>query len=366
MGYERCISGSIRMLKNLMPLVDSVNCFFKFHARIIVSASIAIVVATLCVLTTMLIHEYHFFKRETEKMLGHKEDYRNYVIAVKKILHDYNKTKARLEELETLVAEKKNEFEDIDGLSGNAVFPATLRVYSSDDEDDQERSSFLVINRELEYLKQSTLDYLRAQNLSYLENRIGPDVWRDYTDQVIDHHKEQAQKKRAHRLKRVSTKKQRKPYEKQVSREISPKAKQFINEMHMAWPIDRSSFWMSSPFGPRRKPNGARGFHTGIDMAAVRNTPVKAAASGVVVQANYASGYGNTVVIAHTGKYRTRYAHLNSFSVAVGQKVERGEQIGKVGATGCVRSKRRGGDASHLHFEVYAFGKHVNPIYFLG
>lgn len=241
-----------------------------------------------------------------------------------------------------------------------------MRVYSSDDEIDQEHSSFIVINRELEYLKQSTLDYLKIQNLSYLENRISPDSWRDYTDQVIDLHKEQTQKKRHHRSKRVSTKKKKKTYAKQVQSEIASKIKQHVHEMGMAWPVDRSQFWMSSPFGPRRNPNGARGFHTGIDMAAVKNTPVKAAASGVVVEARYASGYGNTVVIAHTGKYRTRYAHLNSFSVEVGQKVERGQQIGKVGATGCVRSKRRGGDASHLHFEVHAFGKHVNPMYFLG
>lgn len=83
------------------------NCFFKSHTRIILQCAMAIVTMALCALIIMLVLEYRFYKNEAEKMLGHKEDYRNYVVAVKKILHDYNKTKARLEELETLVVEKK-------------------------------------------------------------------------------------------------------------------------------------------------------------------------------------------------------------------------------------------------------------------
>lgn len=136
------------------------------------------------------------------------------------------------------------------------------------------------------------------------------------------------------------------------------------HDMLFKWPIDRSSFWLSSFFG-QRKHNGRWKFHRGIDMAAAKGTPVIAAADGVVVEARYAQGYGKTIVIAHNAKYKTRYAHLNSVLVRVGQKVERAERIGRVGATGFVRSKR-GGDASHLHFEVYVFGKQVNPMYFLG
>jgi len=100
-------------------------------------------------------------------------------------------------------------------------------------------------------------------------------------------------------------------------------------------------------------------------MAAVRGTPVYAAANGTVIEARHGAGYGKTIVIAHNRKYRTRYAHLSSIGVKVGQTVYKGDQIGRVGATGSVRSKR-GRDASHLHFEVCAFGKQVNPMYFLG
>lgn len=87
------------------------------------------------------------------------------------------------------------------------------------------------------------------------------------------------------------------------------------------------------------------------------------AAEGIVVEARNATGYGKTVVVAHSRKYRTRYAHLDKILVKPGQKVTRSDTIGRVGSTGYVRSKK-GRDASHLHFEVYAFGKKVNPMYF--
>lgn len=362
MGHERHIDGSIMMTKKIMHIFFTIRDMCAKHSVVFFS----LVMTVLCALMMVLVYEYRCFKRETEKMIGYKEDYRNYVIAVKKILSDYNKTKARLEELETLVVEKKNEFDDLDSVASNTVFPEGVRVYSSDDEGDDDGSSFLIINRDLEYLKQSTLDYLKEQKLSYLQNRMSADMWLDYTDQILERHKEQAQKKNLSRRKRVSTRKQKKSYEQQTQQASESKIRKRVYDVVMSWPIDRSNFWISSPFGPRRKPNGTRGFHAGIDMASVKGTPVKAAASGIVVEARYASGYGNNVIIAHSGKYRTRYAHLSSFSVDVGQKVERGEQIGKVGATGFVRSKRRGGDASHLHFEVSAFGKPVNPMYFLG
>ncbi len=128
-----------------------------------------------------------------------------------------------------------------------------------------------------------------------------------------------------------------------------------------AWPIERSKFWLSSLFGPRKKP---KGFHNGIDMAALKRTPVKAAAAGVVDQVyEDPVGYGKTIVIKHDNTYKTRYAHLDSMLVKVGQSVQAGMLIGRVGDTGNVR--KQGRDASHLHFEVYELGKRVNPLYFL-
>ncbi len=135
-------------------------------------------------------------------------------------------------------------------------------------------------------------------------------------------------------------------------------------DIYFAWPIENSQFWLSSFFGPRKQPSGAWGFHYGIDMAALKGTPVKAAYAGMVVEATHGAGFGKTVVVMHNNKYKTRYAHLNTILVRIGQKVEQGEIIGKVGDTGIVRSKS-GRDPSHLHFEVYKFGKRVNPMYYL-
>jgi len=129
-------------------------------------------------------------------------------------------------------------------------------------------------------------------------------------------------------------------------------------------PINRGIFWLSSPFGPRKKNNGLWGFHHGIDMAATKGTAVHAAASGTVLEAGESGGYGKTVVLVHNKKFKTRYAHLDSILVKSGQTVKEGMAIGRVGATGNVR-KRRGGDGSHLHFEVAAYGKPVNPFYYL-
>ncbi len=128
------------------------------------------------------------------------------------------------------------------------------------------------------------------------------------------------------------------------------------------WPLDRSIFWISSFYGPRKLGRAVR-MHAGIDLAALKGTPVMAAGGAKVVAAGYVSGYGNMIMLQHNRKYRTRYAHLNSIKVQVGQIVKRGQVIATVGNTGFVKAEH--GDASHLHFEVYTFDKHVNPIRFL-
>lgn len=296
----------------------------------------------MCSVTLLLFFEYRFFKRETEKMIVLKDDYRNHLVAVNKVLQDYNKIKEQVEGVSE-DAKKKNEF------------PSGAHVVSSDDEDVEGADNFLTINRDLEYLKQSTIDYVKKQNLGVVLQRINLDDWRDYT-QVVEQRSQKPVKKRARRRSAVSTAR----YEDALRQNEYNK----IKDMSFAWPIERSSFWLSSMFGPRRKLDGSRGFHHGIDMAAVKGTSVTAAADGVIIEARRAQGYGNTIVIAHTRKYRTRYAHLSSMAVKVGQNVQRGQLIGRVGATGHVRAKK-GRDGSHLHFEVSAYGKKVNPMYFL-
>lgn len=98
--------------------------------------------------------------------------------------------------------------------------------------------------------------------------------------------------------------------------------------------------------------------HSGIDIAAPVGTPIFATAPGVVKSSgkNY-TGYGICIEIDHGFSYQTLYAHLSESRVRVGQKVKRGEIIGKVGNSGLSA-------APHLHYEVLMNGKPVNPIYF--
>lgn len=94
--------------------------------------------------------------------------------------------------------------------------------------------------------------------------------------------------------------------------------------------------------------------HAGVDLAAPDGTPIVAAGAGVVVRAGVAEGYGNAVLIDHGNGYLTHYGHLSKITVAVGQHVAAGQQIGNEGSTGH-------STGPHLHFEVHQ-GFYQNPI----
>ncbi len=113
---------------------------------------------------------------------------------------------------------------------------------------------------------------------------------------------------------------------------------------------------ITSGFGMRRHPLlGYNKLHTGVDFGAARGTPIKAAGDGVIVQAGWRGSYGRAVVIKHTGKYSTLYAHMSKTAkLEKGQKVRQGQVIGYVGTTG--RST-----GPHLHYEVRKAGRPVNP-----
>jgi murein DD-endopeptidase MepM/ murein hydrolase activator NlpD len=115
----------------------------------------------------------------------------------------------------------------------------------------------------------------------------------------------------------------------------------------------------ASGFGVRLDPfNHAPAFHSGLDFSGQLLTPIKATAPGVVSFTGVRSGYGNTVEIDHGGGFKTRYAHLASIGVSVGQRVALGERIAAMGSTG--RST-----GPHLHYEVWFNGRAQNPDRFL-
>ena len=109
---------------------------------------------------------------------------------------------------------------------------------------------------------------------------------------------------------------------------------------------------------------GARGLngkaHSGLDIAAPWGTPVLAALSGTVIRAGWDRfGYGNLVVIRGVDQHEYWYAHNSSLAVRVGQKVQQGQMISRVGSTGF-------SSGAHLHFEIRSSGSVVlNPSAFL-
>ena len=99
--------------------------------------------------------------------------------------------------------------------------------------------------------------------------------------------------------------------------------------------------------------------HAGIDLSGPVGTPIYATADGLVSTAGWNSGgYGNLVKIDHGRGIETRYGHLASIIIQPGQRVTRGQLIGRMGSTG--RST-----GSHLHYEVRIDGRAVNPIPFM-
>lgn len=224
-------------------------------------------------------------------------------------------------------------------------------VESEDDSDGD--NSFTLLNREWDYLRDSALAFAKPHNLDEAVQEL----------YALDGIFEKSVYPEVHvpiapRLPMVSVEKKSKNVA--VSR-INERKVISVN-FAVQWPLEKSDFWISSRFGPRRKKDRSWGFHYGIDLAALKGTPVYAAADGVIVQARHARvGYGNCIVIAHDKKYKTRYAHLDRLCVSPGQRVTAGKLIGRVGDTGLVRGK----NASHLHFEVIAFGKRINPLYIL-
>ncbi|WP_036696057.1 murein hydrolase activator EnvC family protein [Paenibacillus taiwanensis] len=124
----------------------------------------------------------------------------------------------------------------------------------------------------------------------------------------------------------------------------------------------RADYYISSPFGSRVDPiTGSRGaFHSGLDMATPGGTNIYAADDGVVILAEWWSGYGYCVIIDHGNGLWTLYGHIRKGGIKVdkGQDVKRGEKIAEVGATGRATG-------NHLHFEVRLNGEKVDPAPYL-
>jgi len=113
----------------------------------------------------------------------------------------------------------------------------------------------------------------------------------------------------------------------------------------------------ASGYGPRVHPiYKIIKLHTGMDFTAPSGTDIYATGNGTVASVNSSKrGLGNHIIINHGYGYSSVYAHLDSFNVRAGQKVERGDVIGFVGNTGL-------SIAPHLHYEIKLNGRYVDPV----
>jgi murein DD-endopeptidase MepM/ murein hydrolase activator NlpD len=115
---------------------------------------------------------------------------------------------------------------------------------------------------------------------------------------------------------------------------------------------------LTSSFGYRLHPLlGIKKLHTGVDWGAPKGSPIMASGSGTIELAGRRGGYGNYVRIRHANGYKTAYGHMARIAegIAKGVKVQQGQIIGYVGATGMATGP-------HLHYEVLVNNRFMNPL----
>lgn len=311
--------------------------FIKYSNNFYATLFFVTLLGAMMTLSMFLIIEYRFFKKQALGFLNLKADYQNYIVAFKRVLYDYNKLKERMRELEA-------------DLEGDKKSLYTVTPFDMTHTVEERAPSFLVVNREFDYLRSNAIEFSKKHDL---EGAVKALYEFDSTaDELLVRNRVGG--------KKVVLKKN--IVNKGMRLNPKPNTLSYAQDMQFQWPMAKNDFWLGSKFGPRKKTNGTWGFHYGLDMPAPKGTPVKASAAGVIVEVSHTpSGYGKSIVIAHNKKYKTRYAHLDMIAVKNGQKVVAGERIGRVGATGAVRGKK----PYHLHFEVSVFGEKINPLYVL-
>jgi murein DD-endopeptidase MepM/ murein hydrolase activator NlpD len=131
----------------------------------------------------------------------------------------------------------------------------------------------------------------------------------------------------------------------------------YARDLPLAQPL--ASLQITSNFGRRRDPFlGQVATHTGVDFGAVTGTIIRVTAPGTVISAGTNGGYGRMVEVDHGNGLTTRYAHMSSIAVHVGDVIEAGTLVGRAGSTG--RST-----GPHLHYEIRRNGQAIDPLPFV-
>jgi len=143
--------------------------------------------------------------------------------------------------------------------------------------------------------------------------------------------------------------------EEQIAQVAGAATLQHLELQHLPTRLPLDGAELSSSFGNREDPiTGRRAFHAGMDFAAPQGTPIRAAAAGKVIFADFNAAYGWSVEIAHGNGLVTRYAHASRLLVARGAAVRQGDMIAQVGSSGRATGP-------HLHFEVLKDGGATDP-----
>jgi murein DD-endopeptidase MepM/ murein hydrolase activator NlpD len=150
------------------------------------------------------------------------------------------------------------------------------------------------------------------------------------------------------------------------SRRRLESSREIITHVHMERALFRAmpSIWpcggnVTSFFGFRIHPMYySNEFHSGLDIANNKDTPIHATSDGIVKVGSWQPGYGRMVLIDHGYHYNTLYSHMSRIVVNVGDRVARGQVIGYMGSTGT-------STGNHVHYEVRFKDSPVNPTRFL-
>lgn len=136
----------------------------------------------------------------------------------------------------------------------------------------------------------------------------------------------------------------------ELPRDVASEQVQINNDQIVFdWPVDRAR--MTRGFLPNKKRP-----HLGIDLAALKGTPILASKGGLVIYAGREfKGYGKMVLVESGDGWATLYAHFEKILVAEGQRVQQGEVIGAMGRTGRATGV-------HLHFEIRKDRGPIDPL----
>jgi murein DD-endopeptidase MepM/ murein hydrolase activator NlpD len=136
-----------------------------------------------------------------------------------------------------------------------------------------------------------------------------------------------------------------------IKRDTGRKAVEKMMVFPVSGKITSGYGWREDPVKPKQ---GEMRFHKALDIAGRTGDSVKAAMQGTVLYCDNNPNLGNFIVLNH-GQYQTLYAHLSAYSVKAGEKINQGQEIGRVGDTGYTTGP-------HLHFEAFHNGNRINPL----